>query len=365
MRDSGAERPTTENAEGHSLDPILVRGTLLYVILASAFLICFGTNPLVLIAGIAQSLSRFHRLIEETSSVWALLLLASILILIPALRRRLWVRKMSVVLAVVYCSVFFFTFGIVKNHLHLAVPFWADGLLLQVDMALHGGNPLNSLGWLGRWSVDTLALFYINSWLVLAAYMPVVLVAFDDNAKRRKLFTLLWMFCWVGLGNILAVAFMSYGPIFADLFPSGEVVAHEVLSERLTSEDARVLNFIRMELWQAYTGESATLGSGISAFPSVHVGMATVLALYFFTVTRDALAGRAINHVISRVLLAAVLSGCVRYVGVYQILSVYLGWHYAVDGYASILLMLAIYAIFCASPVNESAVALPAQSALP
>lgn len=78
-------------------------------------------------------------------------------------------------------------------------------------------------------------------------------------------------------------------------------------------------------LWTLYQSGTIGLGSGISAFPSMHVALATVVALYAWEWSRKL--------------------GFVAWVYVAFILcsSVYLGWHYAIDGYASIVVVSGLY----------------------
>ena len=67
------------------------------------------------------------------------------------------------------------------------------------------------------------------------------------------------------------------------------------------------------------------LGSGISAFPSVHLSMATLWTIVAFRMS-------------ARLGWAALVFLLVILVG-----SVALGWHYAIDGYASIVVTLLLW----------------------
>jgi membrane-associated phospholipid phosphatase len=69
----------------------------------------------------------------------------------------------------------------------------------------------------------------------------------------------------------------------------------------------------------------SSLGTGISAFPSIHVAIATLYALVGWRISRFA-------RVVSLAFLATILVG-----------SIHLGWHYSLDGYASIIGTCAIY----------------------
>ena len=78
-------------------------------------------------------------------------------------------------------------------------------------------------------------------------------------------------------------------------------------------------------LWAYYTEGGLTYGSGIAAMPSLHVSIAllNMLLAYRFS--------RAAGHVFAG-FFAMILLG-----------SVHLGWHYAADGYLSIITTLIIW----------------------
>jgi membrane-associated phospholipid phosphatase len=78
-------------------------------------------------------------------------------------------------------------------------------------------------------------------------------------------------------------------------------------------------------LWEAYQNHVWLPFGGISAMPSLHIAITVLLALV----------GWRINHY-AGVLLTA-------YVVITQIGAVMLGWHYAVDGYVSILLTVLLW----------------------
>jgi len=71
---------------------------------------------------------------------------------------------------------------------------------------------------------------------------------------------------------------------------------------------------MQASLWRLWADDGI---SSISAFPSMHVASSTLLALYAFTVSRPL--GWAFTAY--KILVMAA--------------SVYLGWHYAIDGYVS------------------------------
>ena len=84
---------------------------------------------------------------------------------------------------------------------------------------------------------------------------------------------------------------------------------------------------IQRYLWAFHERGTAGFGSGIAAFPSVHVSLVTLNALFLFEFSRK-----------------AGLVAC-AYVALVVASSVYLAWHYAIDGYAAIILTIAIYGV--------------------
>jgi hypothetical protein len=78
-------------------------------------------------------------------------------------------------------------------------------------------------------------------------------------------------------------------------------------------------------LWQLYERSAVGLGAGISAMPSMHVAAAVLFALLGWRVSRPL--GIAFSVFAGLILLG----------------SVHLGWHYAVDGYISILATIALW----------------------
>lgn len=78
-------------------------------------------------------------------------------------------------------------------------------------------------------------------------------------------------------------------------------------------------------LWQGYVTQVNGIGSGISAMPSMHVSIAVLMALCTYR----------LNKTLGYFACAFAV--------IIQIGSVHLGWHYAVDGYFSVLSTLAIW----------------------
>ncbi|MEJ2020213.1 MAG: phosphatase PAP2 family protein [Maritimibacter sp.] len=341
---------------------LLASGTLLYALLGGMFLALIAVNPFPVVLKGFQAFALFGYLIYNILPIWLIVIILAIALGVAPVRRVLRARAARTLVAVVYCSVFVSLFSQVKNGIPLVFPFWADQFFTRIDVTLHlGHQPYDLIGWLSGFDTSKLSRFYLNSWVIPASFFPALLVACDPNAERRRVFILLWMAAWVVLGNLFAAVFLSYGPIFSDLFQNGPAEAHAGPLALLERADARGLLALKMRLWGAYSGEVDMIGSGISAFPSVHVGMAAVIGLYVYRLGRDLACHQGLAATLKRSIsfLSAGLGGL--YVLTYLALSVYLGWHYAVDGYAAVIIITGLY-VALAKTREENAQSTPQQS---
>ena len=342
---SAAPRITgqTGRVQQHRMPPsplkLLALITLGYVFCAVTFLLLIGGSPIDLMLRSLTAFSGFFNLARAIIPLWLVVALVGLLVGVPQIRRRLWQKRTEILLTIIYSSVLASVFGLVKNHLPEVVPFWADPLLIRIDAVT---SFVGLVSWLDRFSTNVLLSFYFNGWVLIATFLPAILCITDQNETRRRTFTILWAFCWIGLGNFIAVAFMSVGPIFLDLLPGTDASDYGNVTALLQRPDASSLVMVKNHLWGAYAARDYMVGSGISAFPSVHVGMAVVVALYLAVILREQ-AARLSGTTTAIVLHALGWVLPVVLVLVFLVLSVYLGWHYASDGYVSILVICGVY----------------------
>lgn len=298
--------------------------TVIYALVGMVLVTMFRDNPMPVIlkvlVSLPASLQAFYGVIW-----W---LVPGLVLLFLTVPLRILARRLpEAVVTVFISSLFFLVFTMLKTLLPYLVPFWADPALAEFDRALHLGiDPWQVAHALsGLIDANIAYTIYIGLWMGPALYLPVLLVLIDGDEARIRRFMLLHAFCWIGLGNVLALAGMSAGPIFYDRLLGGDTFAPLMEALHQSGVFSTETYRVQAELWEVYQRHGQTAGSGISAFPSVHVGMATVLALYLIERSRS-------------LLLPAVLLTVV-----FQFLSVYLGWHYAVDGYVSILVVVLIW----------------------
>jgi hypothetical protein len=197
-----------------------------------------------------------------------------------------------------------------KTLMPLVVPFWADAYLANLDAVIFGTDP---------WRLLTPALDPIGPFIdaVYAAWFPIksfvvaaLLISLPSFSKSRAA---LAYFYTVGIFGVLGqYAFSSAGPLFYEMAGFGDRFAD--LEGHLTP----AVKATRAYLWQSYVTGGDRIGTGISAMPSIHVALATWVALTLRCASpRAAILGWAF--------LITILVG-----------SVYLGWHYAVDGIAGV-----------------------------
>ncbi len=297
---------------------LLVRVTAMYLLAGGLFVAVFRDNPLDLLGRIFEALPGSLALFMDLAW-WVMPVFAGMFVLAPW--RTLVARLPQAITAIFLCTLFFLVFTLIKTSLPYAVGFWADPLMARLDQALHFGTSPWVLAhryadWVNlKWAGN----IYFGFWLVPALYTPVLLILFDDDAARKKRFLLLYFFVWIGLGNVLALAFMSAGPVFYDRLLDSDTFSGLTAALKASGVRDSGIGMAQERLWHIYATGSQEAGSGISAFPSVHIGMVTLLALYLGERSRW-----------------LALPGAVM-VGVFVFLSVFLGWHYAVDGYASII----------------------------
>lgn len=120
----------------------------------------------------------------------------------------------------------------------------------------------------------------------------------------------------------MAIALMSGGPVFFDRLTDTTRFAKFSVAFAASGLVKSYVAETQRLLWLLYTDYSRSFGSGISAFPSLHVAMAMLYTLYLWDVSR-------IMGGLASLFLLFILY-----------FSVFTGFHYAIDGYASIVLLL-------------------------
>ncbi|PBB39557.1 phosphatase PAP2 family protein [Mesorhizobium sp. WSM3868] len=225
--------------------------------------------------------------------------------------------------------IFFSMFTSIKEGISKIQPFYADAPLTAIDRVIHGGidawrffHPLLGFGPV----TFSLNLLY-NLWFAEVFIVLFCVVFSTWNERLRSQFLVAFVLTWVLLGNILAAAFASVGPAFVMPFYGDGTFSPLMDYLKATDITYPVLALDTQSYLLTNAGlDGPRLGSGISAFPSVHVATATLNAIYLWRF------GRVLRW------------GSIAFLIAIQLGSVHLGWHYAVDGYVSILATSAIWA---------------------
>ncbi|MBW9115377.1 phosphatase PAP2 family protein [Rhizobium cauense] len=197
--------------------------------------------------------------------------------------------------------------------------------------------------WLAR--IDALLAFGFDPWKILVpiARHDVIVKIVDWNysvlwfvvcfgtlfyvatspraAPVRVRYVGMFMFVWVVCGNIFAGIFISAGPVFYGAVTGDSQRFAELLDFLASPDGPTTANMIQRYLWSLHEHGGAGLGSGVSAFPSVHVGLIALNAFFAAEVSRR---------------LGIIAFG---YTALVMASSVFLGWHYLIDGYASLLVV--------------------------
>ncbi|MER9524696.1 phosphatase PAP2 family protein [Mesorhizobium sp. M0292] len=222
------------------------------------------------------------------------------------------------------------TFTSVKN----GMPVWQDGfpfdvLHADIDAFLHfGADPWRWLYLVAKNDFVRAAIEwnYNVFWFVLNFGALFFVATSPRTASVRTRYVICFMVVWIVVGNILAGLFLSAGPAFygmatGDTARFGEQLAF--LARGAESSNSAVS--YQQYLWRLHEARQTGFASGISAFPSVHVGLAMLNALFAWEYNRR---------------LGAVAFVYVAFVAVS---SVYLAWHYAIDGYAAAAVSVIVY----------------------
>ncbi len=225
-------------------------------------------------------------------------------------------------------------FGGVFSSVKSTLVIWQGGFhfdrqLADIDAFLHFGvDPWRLVTPLMDSAAARLFVGYNYStvWSAIA-FGTVFFVAQSPRAASiRSRYLVSFMLVWVLLGNVLAGLFMSAGPVFYAQV-TGDGARFAGLSMFLEESAALGDNtgMYQAYLWSLRESGQSGFASGISAFPSVHVGLIVMNTMFAWDANRKF--GWAM----------------IAYSLLIMASSVGLGWHYAVDGYVSAILVILMH----------------------
>ncbi len=227
----------------------------------------------------------------------------------------------GVLVGVLFIATEAYTHASWKSTIGWETPFSWDPRLASLDRMLHGANPWELLTPVLASAESVRALDVAYAWWQPVYVMVGVLVLWlPDRALRTRVLTT-WALIWVMLGTVGSHLMPSAGPAFY-----GHVVSQSHEFELLQNHlrhlhwQSGLLAVERQQtLWANVQLGNPNPWLSVSAMPSIHVAIA-----FFFTI---------VAYKVRRILVVPfAASALLMMVG-----SVALGWHYAVDGYASML----------------------------
>lgn len=165
-----------------------------------------------------------------------------------------------------------------------------------------------------------------NAWLV-AVFAALYWQLFDkSNPVVRMQFFFAFLLTWAINGILIATFFSSAGPCFLERLTGSEYYAPLMDQLNAANEHFKIFAVSTQDMiWDAANKSKSMVGGGISAMPSIHVST----ALLFWLLARELGIKYQRLFMIFFVLIV---------VG-----SVFLAWHYAVDGYLAILTTYALW----------------------
>lgn len=202
--------------------------------------------------------------------------------------------------------------------------FVLDSDLERMGLAVHGGRHaytylLPILGSpLATRAID--AYYYAGGTVVV---WGVFVWQVGLRPATRMQYCITFALAWIVLGSLVATVMASAGPMYFGRVVPGAPDPYAPLLDHLGTVSAHgdlLVSSVRSTLWRSYQAQVPLFGGGISAFPSLHVAMAELAAIV----------GRRSGS--RYVAVGLTVQSLVTLAG-----SIYLGAHYALDGYAAIV----------------------------
>ena len=227
----------------------------------------------------------------------------------------------------VFIGLLFFmsAFSSMKMMIPAIHPFAWDDAFIKLDRIIHFGiDPWRILHpLLGHPAVTWLVNVVYNCWmLVLFAVLYWQAFSLSNNTVRMQFFYT-FVLTWAVNGTFLATYFSSAGPCFLERLNGSDY--YRPLMDHLAQAggDRPLWALVNQNwLWDEAMNAAAIPGGGISAMPSIHVAVAF---LYMLLALK----------------LKMTLPFRIFYIAFFVLIligSIYLGWHYAVDGYVAIII---------------------------
>ena len=213
-----------------------------------------------------------------------------------------------------------------KSLINIIHPFAWDGIFIVWVKLLHFGHFPNDL------LVPVIDALHLGPLLDITyffwfgvMYMGLGYNLFWDNDRQRRL-RYIWVFlmAWILLGSLMGVVFSAAGPAFYhDFFPNKPDPYAGFLAyiEAHGPHDFPIADHSRKWLLGWTTNGQKVNINAVAAFPSLHLAVAWLNALYGFSISR-------------KLGIAGVIFTALIFMA-----TILFGFHYALDGYVSIVLV--------------------------
>lgn len=244
----------------------------------------------------------------------------------------------SIAIPLLLLPFFSSTFTSFKSMIPAINAYRFDELFAAWDAWLHFGfHPIElAHGLFGIKAAAVFDFFYTLWFPFMWAFVLIHVVETKRPAERTQ-FLVSYVLVWIVLGTVLAITLASTGPVYYGRITGLDDPFSPFMDVLRAADNALLENggwwprvwavSLQDWLWQQYETGSLSPGSGISAMPSLHIGVATL----------NALAAWRTHRVFGWIMIGFAAS--------IQLGAVYLGWHYAIDGYLSIILTIAIWKV--------------------
>lgn len=230
-------------------------------------------------------------------------------------------------------------FSAMKSSIPLFNDYKWDSTWIWLDRSIHGNDPWRLLQPVfGHPAITALIAALYHLWILLIYLGSMFFALYVTDKELRRRYFVSFFAIWIVIGVVLATCLASVGPCFV-----GRMLGNPYYDAQLAYLRFADTKFPIMVLevqdqlvaWKA--SGSHDLGRGITAMPSMHVALAFLFFLAMRKVSRKA--GWFFGAFFVVILIG----------------SVHLGYHYAVDGYVSILVTLLIWKIAGLWPAHEEA----------
>lgn len=220
-------------------------------------------------------------------------------------------------------------FSAIKSAIPLFNEYKWDSTLIGYDRLIHGEDPWRILQpWLGQPLITSALAVAYHVWFLLIYCGAIYFAVYEKNRQLVARYFIAYFATWTIGGMLMAVGLASVGPCFVKPLLGMDTFSEQMAYLRSANESYPVIVLqVQDMLLEWHRSGQHGLGRGITAMPSMHVA----LAFLFFLAMRHV--GKWPAIVFGVFFLVIFLA------------SIHLAYHYAVDGYASILLVTIIWKI--------------------